>query len=246
MRSFFAKHEWIHNDHIEITGQECNHIKNVLRMQEGDSIHVLSGDNYCYDCMIKSIGNDSIVCDIENKYIRATELCVDVTFFQGLPKSDKMELVIQKSVELGAAGVVPVVMDRSVVKLDDKKKASKVNRWNTIAENAAMQSRRAKIPEVGNVIDFKTALDKAKYYDHIFLPYECAEGFKYTKEVFDRVKCGDSVAVFVGPEGGFSPEETEAAKEAGAKIITLGKRILRTETVALMIMSIFNYLFEED
>ena len=246
MRSFFAQQDWIFDDHIELSGHEYNHIKNVLRMHAGDKISILSGDNYCYECTISDIDNEKILCSVDDKYIRASELGVKVTFFQGLPKSDKMELIIQKSVELGAYGIVPVMMDRSVVKLDEKKKRSRVERWNAIAQNAAMQSRRAYVTEVSEVMDYKTALEKVRDYDHFLFPYECADGFGRTKEVLKNIKAGESVAVFVGPEGGFSLEEVQAAEKAGATIISLGKRILRTETVALMVMSFFNYLFETD
>ena len=165
------------------------------------------------------------------------ELPARIHLFQGLPKGDKMELIIQKAVELGAYRVVPVSMKRSVVKLDAKKADAKRKRWNAVSESAAKQSKRSLIPEVAPLMTYKEAVKEAAGYDMVFLPYESADGIRKTRELLASVKPGTDIAVFIGPEGGFEDEEVELARENGAEIVTLGKRILRTETAGLCMLS---------
>ena len=225
MYHFFAEHENIFDDYIDIKGGDVNHIKNVLRLKKGDEILISSGDNYDYNCIIDTI--------------------TKVYLFQGLPKADKMELIIQKMIELGVYEIVPVAMKRSVVKLDDKKAKSKVARWNTIAESAAKQSKRSIMPKVSDVVSFKQAVAMASELDVLLLPYECAEGIEHTRQVIASIGKGKSIGIFIGPEGGFDKDELELATNAGADIITLGRRILRTETAGLMLMSVLMYNMEE-
>ncbi len=245
MYHFFAQRENIHETFIEIVGQDVNHLKNVLRFKEGDKLLISSGDNVDYTCHIESMNDERIVAVIDETDAEGRELPANVYLFQGLPKGDKMELIIQKMVELGVHSIVPVAMKRSVVKLDAKKADSKVKRWNAISESAAKQSKRSIIPEVCDVVTFKQALDMAKDMDVKLLPYECADGMEKTKRIVGTLEHGKSVAVFIGPEGGFDLDELELAKEAGWEIITLGKRILRTETAGMMLMSVLMYHFEE-
>ena len=175
---------------------------------------------------------------------RDTELPSKIYLFQGLPKADKMELIIQKAVELGAYEVIPVSTKRAVVKLDDKKAGKKVERWNSIAESGAKQSGRNVIPKVTEVMSFKNALEYAKGLDVLFIPYELAEGMEETRELIEQIQPGQSVGIFIGPEGGFEVSEVESTIEYGAKPITLGKRILRTETAGLTMLSILMYHLE--
>lgn len=245
MYHFFAEHKNIFDDYIDITGGDVNHIKNVLRLKIGEEVLISSGDNYDYKCVIDEISEDYVRNKIISVNEKGNELPVKVYLFQGLPKSDKMELIIQKMVELGVYQIIPVAMRRSVVKLDDKKAKSKVMRWNTISESAAKQSKRSIITEVKDVVTFKQAVSMAKELDMILLPYECAEGMEYTKQIINSIKKESSVGIFIGPEGGFDGEELELAKEAGCSIITLGKRILRTETAGMMLMSVIMYNMEE-
>ena len=156
-----------------------------------------------------------------------------------------MELIIQKMIELGVYEIVPVAMKRSVVKLDDKKAKSKVARWNTIAESAAKQSKRSIMPKVSDVVSFKQAVAMASELDVLLLPYECAEGIEHTRQVIASIGKGKSIGIFIGPEGGFDKDELELATNAGADIITLGRRILRTEPAGLMLMSVLMYNMEE-
>ena len=245
MYHFFAEHENISEDYIDIRGGDVNHIKNVIRLKAGDEVLISSGDNYDYLCVIEELNDTVVTTKIIEKREKNNELPVKVYLFQGLPKADKMELIIQKMVELGAYEIIPVSMKRSVVKLDDKKAKSKTTRWNAISESAAKQSKRSIIPQVSEVLTFKQALEKAGELDVLLLPYECAEGMDYTRRLVSDIKPGNSVGIFIGPEGGFDKAELELARSAGCDIITLGKRILRTDTAGMMLMSVIMYNMEE-
>ena len=157
-----------------------------------------------------------------------------------------MELIIQKAVELGAYAVVPVETRRCVVKLDAKKAQKKVARWQQISESAAKQSKRMLIPEVKNVMSWKEALALAKELDVLLIPYELAKGMKETREILGAIQPGQSIGIFIGPEGGFEEEEVRDAMEAGAKPVTLGKRILRTETAGMTMLSILMFALEKE
>ena len=244
MYRFFVSENQIDNDHITITGSDVNHIKNVLRMKVGETVLVSDGNDNEYICEITSLDED-VTAKIVDMNKESRELPIKVTLFQALPKSDKMETVIQKMIELGANEIVPVKTSRCIVKLDDKKAAKKVSRWNEIAKSAAKQSKRGIIPEVSDVVTYEEALNKAKDFDVVLFPYEGAEDIDHTRKIFGKIDKESQVAIFIGPEGGFSIEEVAKAKEAGAKEITLGNRILRTETAGMMIMSVLMYLFEE-
>ena len=236
MYHFFSEHEHIHDTYIDIVGSDVNHIKNVLRLKTGDSLLISSGDK---------IDEEHIRADIDSVDERGRELASKIYLFQGLPKADKMELVIQKAVELGAFEVIPVAMKRSVVKLDAKKAESKVKRWNAIAESAAKQSKRSILPQVSDVVTFAQAVKMAENCQIKLLPYECADGMEKTKRLIENITPGQDIAVFIGPEGGFDLDELELAKEAGCEIITLGKRILRTETAGMMLLSVLMYHLEQ-
>ena len=241
MYHFFAEHENIFDDYIDIKGGDVNHIKNVLRLKKGDEILISSGDNYDYNCIIDTITDDYVRSLITSVNEKGNELSSKVYLFQGLPKADKMELIIQKMIELGVYEIVPVAMKRSVVKLDAKKAKAKVERWNGIALSAAKQSKRSIQPEVTEVMTFKQALEYAGKLDKLLLPYECAEGMEKTRKVIEEIGHGESVGIFIGPEGGFDRSELDEAVNAGCKIITLGKRILRTETAGMMLLSCLLY-----
>lgn len=246
MHHFFAKQENIFEDHIIIDGSDVNHMKNVLRLKCGEEILISCDANIDYYCKVETLNDDEIKLSIEKSCEAGRELSSKIYLFQGLPKGDKMELIIQKAVELGAHEIIPVSMKRSVVKLDAKKEESKIKRWNAIAESAAKQSKRSHIPKVEKVMKFAQAVDFAKELDVVLLPYECADGMNATKELISLIKPGQSIGVFIGPEGGFDGAELSLATENGFKIITLGKRILRTETAGLMVLSVLMYHLEED
>ena len=245
MHRFFVEEPAMGEQTITITGGDVNHIKNVLRMSVGDKICVINGQNNKeYYCEITAIGNEAVdtkICEIRES---DQELANRIVLFQGLPKSDKMELIIQKAVELGVWKIVPVSTERTVVKLDAKKEANKRKRWMNISESAAKQSGRLCIPEVTQVVSYRDALEMAKKMDVRLIPYELAEGMEKTRELMSSIQPGQSVAVFIGPEGGFESSEIEKAIEIGAWPITLGKRILRTETAGLVTLAMLVYNLE--
>lgn len=247
MYQFFVKPEQIRDRTVLIEGSDVNHIRNVLRMKTGDEISVSNGvDGREYRCEISALEEDRVVCTL--CFIRedGQELPVKVFLFQGLPKADKMELILQKAVELGAYELIPVATERCVVKLDEKRSRTKQTRWQSIAEAAAKQSKRRIIPGVKPVMTFDQALEYAKEMDVKLIPYEMAEGMGRTRELFQSLRKGQSLAVFIGPEGGFSGEEIEKAQKQGVIPVTLGKRILRTETAGMTVMSWLVYLLEEE
>ncbi len=244
MHHFFVTPGQVRENNIYIQGSDVNHIKNVLRMKIGEKLQISDGNNKKYICSVEAFGEEEVRVSVLEELEADTELPSRIYLFQGLPKNDKMELIVQKAVELGAYEIIPVAVKRAVVKLDAKKAAKKVERWNGIAESGAKQSGRAVIPKVTGVMDYKEALAYAKKLDIIMMPYELAEGMADTKAFIERIEPGQSVGIFIGPEGGFDREEVELAVSAGAKIVTLGKRILRTETAGLAVLSILMYHLE--
>ena len=244
MQHFFADRSWVQGDKIRLEGSDVNHMKNVLRMKEGEEVQVSDGTGNAYLCQIEGYEGNQAVLKIREKTEKDTELPSKIWLFQGLPKQEKMELIVQKAVELGVYQVIPVAMKRSVVKLDARKEETKIRRWNTIAESAAKQSKRIVIPEVTGVMSVKEALAYAADFDLKLLPYENARGMAATKEQVEAVRPGMDIAVFIGPEGGFEETEVEEARAAGFYPISLGKRILRTETAGLTMLSILMYQME--
>lgn len=245
MHRFFVDGVNTQNDSIIITGDDVNHIKNVLRLKSGDEILVGDGNGMDYQCRIEDIAQDMVTANIVDVFKNAAELPVKITLFQGMPKSDKLELIIQKAVELGAYEIVPVLTKRTVVKIDDKKAGKKIDRYNGIAESAGKQSGRGIIPEVKPFMTFKQAIDYAKTLDMNLIPYEEAKGIEYSREVIKDIKGKKSLGIFIGPEGGFAKEEVDMAVAMGAKCITLGNRILRTETAGLAVLSIIMFELDE-
>ena len=242
---FYITDEQICNDEIFIEGGDVNHIRNVLRLEKGDWVVACNGEGKDYVSRIASIEKEQVVLQVEKVQETGTELPTKITLFQGLPKGDKMETVIQKMVELGVYGIVPVSTKRSIVKLDAKKAANKVKRWNAISESAAKQSKRGIIPRVNDVCTFKQAIDMAKELDMIIMPYEEADDMEKTRNIIRGLKKDTSVGIFIGPEGGFAKEEVNAVMEENGTPITLGKRILRTETAGMAIMSVIMFMMEE-
>lgn len=244
MYRFFVEKEQIGEKNIRIMGGDVNHIRNVLRMKAGEEILISDGEKKEYHCEIMALDPEYIDAQIMFVKEEGLELPSKVYLFQGLPKSDKMELIIQKAVELGAYAVIPMATKRAVVKLDDKKEGKKLVRWQSIAESAAKQAKRLIIPEVMPVMSFKEAVDFAGKLDVRLLPYELAENMAYTREVLGKIRPGQSIGIFIGPEGGFAPEEVSLALSEQMECITLGKRILRTETAGMAVLSVLTYLLE--
>ncbi|MCI6553355.1 MAG: 16S rRNA (uracil(1498)-N(3))-methyltransferase [Lachnospiraceae bacterium] len=250
MHHFFVKPSQIRGSEIIIEGSDVRHIRDVLRMKAGEELSVSNGtDRKEYRCGIREFRKDSILCRLHFIKEADVELPSRIYLFQGLPKGDKMELIVQKAVELGVYEVIPVDTARSVVKLDARKEKTKITRWQGIAEAAAKQSRRGVIPRVREVMSMEQAIACAAEMEVRLIPYELAEsmacGIKETRQVISSLRPGQSVALFIGPEGGFEEGEVEAAMAAKIQPISLGRRILRTETAGLAVLSWIMYQLEE-
>lgn len=252
MPKFFVKEEQIRENQIIILGQDVNHIKKVLRAKIGDELQICNsqnGENFL--CEIDNLEEEKIICQIKEKIQEQVESNIEVTIFQGLPKADKMEYIIQKSVELGVYDITPVEMKRCVVKLNEKDKSKKIERWQKISEVAAKQCGRDIIPQINNIINIKNICNLIQEYDMVLVAYENEE--KNTlKEQLENIKKQNNskskvkIGIIIGPEGGLEEKDVETLKENGAKVITLGRRILRTETVALNVLSIIMYELENE
>ncbi|MDO4284705.1 MAG: 16S rRNA (uracil(1498)-N(3))-methyltransferase [Eubacteriales bacterium] len=239
MLHLFVDPSAIQGDTLLIEGADCNHIKNVLRMRPGEELSVSNGaDGKEYRYGIEAFTPDGVLCRLRFVKEADVELPVKVYLFQGLPKADKMEWIVQKCVELGVYEVIPVAMERCVVKLDAAKGRKKTQRWQTIAESAAGQSRRGIVPQVREPMTMREALDYAERVAGCrIIPYELQEGERGTRDLFRSLTPGGALAVFIGPEGGFTPQEVEAAAARGVRPISLGRRILRTETAGMTVLS---------
>ncbi len=245
MPKFFVNSEQINNNEIKIIGNDVNHIKNVLRLSINDKIKICDKDEHVnYNCRISNIDNEYVITQIIDEEKSNVEAKTPIHVFQGLPKGDKLEFIIEKLTEIGVKELTPVAMKRSIVKLQEKDKQKKMVRWNKIAEVAAKQSGRDEILKINDVINYKNIFNYLKDYDIVLLAYEKEEKLTLKKALskLDKTK-ENKVAVLIGPEGGFDDIEIEQAKQNSlVNIITLGKRILRTETAPLVISS--NILYE--
>ena len=247
MPKFFVRENQVNNREIIILGKDVNHIKNVLRLQLDEEIQICNSDNQeNYLCKIKEISEEQIKCNVIEKIEQTVEPDVKVTIFQGLPKSDKMELIIQKSVELGVYSITPVDMTRCVVKLNEKDRLKKIARWQKISEVAAKQCGRDIIPQINHVTTVKEICSNIDDYDMIIVAYEKEKQNVLKNELKEIKQKGfKNIGFVVGPEGGLEEKDIEMLKNSGAKIVTLGKRILRTETVALNVLSNIMYELEQ-
>lgn len=262
MSKFFVKTEQIENNKIIINGDDVNHIINVLRMKKGDKIRVCNqdtGDNY--NAQITQYTKNEVDCEIIEKINKTTESNVHITLFQGLPKFEKMELIIQKNTEVGVNRIVPVIMERTVVKIDEKVASKKLDRWQKIAEIAAKQSMRDIIPKIDNIIKLKDT--DITNFDAVLVAYENEEHNKLKDELQklkQKLKSNSSnnsskdntedtlqynIAIVIGPEGGIAEKEIEMLAEKNARFVSLGKRILRTETAGLVMAGNVLYELEE-
>lgn len=247
MSKFFVKDNQINNNSINIVGEDVNHISNVLRMKKEDELQVCNqetGENYI--TKITSFSKEKIECEIVKKIDKTVESNVNITLFQGIPKFDKMELIIQKNTEVGVKKIVPVLMERTVVKLDEKTINKKIERWQKISEVAAKQSMRDIIPEVENVIKLKDI--EKQNYDIILVAYENEDKNTLKSELIElknKKMNKYNVAIVIGPEGGIAEKEIEILKNMGAVFVSLGKRILRTETAGIVMSGNIIYELED-
>ncbi|MGO5292387.1 RsmE family RNA methyltransferase [Porcincola sp. LCP21S3_C12] len=233
---------------IQIQGEDVGHIHSVLRMKPGEEVLLctgMEGDQTDYLCRIEGYSDGAVLTKIVSKNRSQQELPSRLYLFQGLPKADKLESIIQKSVELGVYRIVPTLMKRCVVKPDTKKIAKKTARWNAIALAAAKQSKRGIVPEVTEPVSFLEALELTRSLDHVVVPYENSDGIEHTRVVLSSVKPGESCGIFIGPEGGFDENEINMLRDIGGAIVTLGHRILRTETAGPAVLAALMLHLEE-
>ena len=246
MHRFFTDPSAIDKESVMLFGQDAHHIKNVLRMKRGEHIYISCGDEWEYTCEITGLEDGCVTARIVDMQKAARELPSKITLYQCLPKREKMETIIQKAVELGVYNIVPVVSSRCVVKYDAKKIADRLTRWNSIAREAAKQAKRLIEPKVEPLLTFDEAVHSILQKDQAFIPYEKAEGIMTTRRLFEGITAGQSVGILIGPEGGFDDFEVQKAVSSGIRAVTLGGRILRTETAGPAVLAILAYLLEQD
>ena len=245
MYHFFVEEEQVNGENAYIKGSDVNHIVNVLRMKVGEELLISVKGDWDYLCKIEKTEADRVDLKVLES-MEQRELPVKITLLQGIPKSDKLEMIIQKAIELGVSEIIPVKTKRVVVKIDEKKVDAKINRWNAIAESAAKQSKRSIVPKVLKPQTVENALETVKDYGVKLLPYENAQGIKKTKSILEGLDTKNNIAVFIGPEGGFEEAEVKKVTDFGFEVITLGKRILRTETAGLALLSNIMIRLEEE
>lgn len=245
MFQFFVTRENQTGNEFRIYDEDFHHMSQVIRIKEQEKIRVslLDDEKHSFLCKLKQYEQDCAVVEIIEMESNFGEVNGSIVLFQGLPKSDKMEWIIQKAVELGVTEIVPVSMEHSVVKLDEKKAMGKVQRWQTISLNAAKQSKRSKVPTVQRVMSFKEAMEYAKSLDQVCLPYENQQGVTGTTNFLNQITASQNIGIFIGPEGGFSKKEIEQLPDGIVKI-SLGRRILRTETAAIFMVGLIMMQFE--
>ena len=242
MHRFFIPRPYAEN--MMIDGIDARHIYTVLKMKPGEKVQIVSDDGVTALAEITGTAPGQTLVKCLEVIAESHEPAVKITLAQGLVKGEKMDFIIQKAVELGAYEIIPVEMKRCVVRLDGKKAEKKTARWQQIAESAAKQSKRMLVPRVHPVLSYKEALAYAGQLDVLLIPYELAGGMDETKKIIGNIKGGQSLGIFIGPEGGFEEEEVKMAVEKGASPITLGKRILRTETAGMAILSVLMFQLE--
>lgn len=241
MHNFFVDNNQIENNTVRIYNQDAKHVSTVLRMKKDEKIYISNKDTGIkYLSQIQQISKEEIVCTIINQ-VASTESCIKVTLFQGLPKADKMEYIIQKSVELGVYEIVPVEMKNCIYKLKDENK--KLQRWQTISETAAKQSKRNVIPKISKLVNIDSLCNKIEMYDLVIIAYENEENITLKQELKENIEA-KRIAIIIGPEGGLDKNEVEKLIDSGAKMVSLGKRILRTETAPVAMLSMIMYEYE--
>lgn len=245
MYQFFVEDDQIGADVINITGADVNHIRNVLRMKPGEQVRISNQRGRDFLCSVAALSEHEVLLNIEQRDIKSTELSSRIYLFQGIPKGERMETVIEKAVELGVYEIIPVAMKYCVVKLDEKKAQKKVARWQEIARSAAKQSKRSLIPQIHPIMGFREAAAYATQCDRCLVPYENEEGMAAARRAFEHLADAGSISVFIGPEGGFAEEEIGALRDQ-ALVLSLGARILRTDTAAITMLSLLMMELEQE
>lgn len=246
MSIFYVKNEQIDGEKAVIIGGDVKHIRDVLRYNVSDTLDICDDDGVRYTTKITGFDKETVFLDVIEKSDFTTEPSINVTLFQGMPKADKLELIIQKTTELGVSTVVPVITERTVVKFDEKDINKKVERWNKIAQEAGKQSGRQKIPVVEKPIKLKNLIENISKYDILLLPYECEKEMTLKSALRNLKEKCKNVAIFIGPEGGFSEEEVDMLTNLdNVRKVTLGPRILRTETAGIATVAMVLYELQD-
>ena len=242
MSTFYVKNEQVTENKIVIINEDVNHIKNVLRFKIDDKIDVCDENGVRYKTKIQTFEKEEVILEILEISNESTECNVNITLFQGLPKSDKMDLIVQKCTELGVKEIVPFISERVIVKLDDKGEAKKQERWQKIAKEAAKQSGRQMVPEIKKAINLKNIIENLSKYDIVIVPYECERELNIKNVLRKLEKNVKNIAVIIGPEGGFSENDIEILEKfEKTKKVSLGPRILRTETAGFAALAMIIY-----
>jgi 16S rRNA (uracil1498-N3)-methyltransferase len=247
MQRYFLSNQHFNDEYVMIDGDEARHISRVMRMREGDQVICCNGEGVCFVCRLEDVSPEKVRASLLKRIGHSAELPVHVSLAHGLPKGDKLELVIQKGTELGAGGIIPFEAERSVVKWDKKKEKKKLERWNKIAKEASEQSHRSLVPQVEPVHSFKELLNRFASYSYVIIAYEedaKTDEKSQLRQTLELVKPGDRLLLVTGPEGGFSDREVQVMKEAGAISCAFGPRILRSETAPFYGLSAISYHLE--
>lgn len=246
MQQVFVEDSDVQDNLIKVAGEDAHHLSNVLRMKIGEMLRISNQSGESFLCEVSQISQEEVLCEIVERNYKETELKGEILLFQALPKGERLEFVTQKTTELGVTEIYPVAMDFCITKWEPSKAAKKQARYQAIADAAAKQSKRSKLVKFNSVVSFDEALKLAKEKaDIILLPYENEEGMVGSKKALDEIKKDTRVAIFIGPEGGFSEKEIEKAK-SDAKLLSLGKRILRTDTAAVLAVGMVMLKMELD
>jgi len=222
---------------IMISGNDVNHIRNVLRKRPGDELWISDGQKAEYHCRLEEYQPGTVLLSILYAQEPDYELPSKITLYQALPKADKMEWIIQKAVELGAWDIIPVRTARCVMRLEGERADKKTSRWQQVSEAAAKQCRRLHVPQIGPVMSWKEALEDGEKKDLLLIPYELSSDMERTRSILSNVSPGQTIGILIGPEGGFEKKEVDDAVKKGAVPITLGHRILRTETAGMALLA---------
>ncbi len=240
MPKFFIDKNTISENRVSISGSDCSHLVKVLRIKEGDNLTLCDGEGTDFDAVVSDVSKEQVDLEILNSYLCSAEPEISVVLFQGLPKQGKMDYIIEKCTELGVSKIVPVALHRSVSTVkDEKSEEKKLSRWRKIASESVKQCKRGVIPSVSNVLSLKEAIEVAKGLDLAIAAYE--DEREVSLKAVIGGKAFKSIGIFIGPEGGFEPNEIELLKDANIPAVTLGRRILRTETAGHTVLTAVMY-----
>lgn len=243
MQRYFLDADAFSGDQVRFSGDELHHISRVMRYTAGDRVIACNGVGQALIVEFTQVNKDEATARVVEELTENRELPVEITLAQGLAKGEKMDMIVQKATEMGATRIIPFTSSRTIVKLNDKKESNRIVRWQKIAKEAAEQAHRNLVPEISEVITYKELLKVGQDYDLALIAYEQEQQQKLSDHLNNH-STGSKILVVIGPEGGFSEEEVSQAVNNGINSVSLGKRILRTETAGISGLAIIGYHFE--